>query len=287
MLAKFFIAGLLLGLLFTNFFAQVEEAVAGATPPKDEAAVKFGEFGDIPKKEYAPILDRFSDVLRNGKRAGYVIYYRSFNESPFRQGSYYNTIKKAGYAMLINRHCGIDIPRLLFIDGPSLSSLKVELWLVPLGGAPPPVQNGPAAPPLPGVMPEFITGEPIDLEEARIKKETKTEEEEEEEEETDSPYEGFEFFRVKRDPADISFNFLKRIKNSSGILFFYLDDSVYDVSKARQILERKMRETDGPDIYSRVRIIFGGYRTEPEVERWEVIRGGIEPEPLPDERPAQ
>lgn len=285
MLTKFFIAGLLFGLLFTNSFAQVEETDAGAAPPKDEAAVKFGEFGDIPKKEYAPILEEFSNVLRRGNRAGYVIYYPSVNESPFRQSSFYNGRKKAVYAGLINRHCGIDIPRLLFIDGPSLSSLKVELWLVPPGGAPPPVQNGPADPRSPGVMPEFITGEPIDLDEALIKKEKKTGEEEEEE--TDSPYEDYEFFRVRRDPADISFNFLKRIKNSSGILFFYLDDSVYDVSKARQILERKMRETDGPEIYSRVRIIFGGYRAEPEVERWEVIRGGIEPEPLPDERPAQ
>lgn len=284
MLTKFFIAGLLLGLLYTNSFAQVEETVAAATPPKEEAAVKFGEFGDIPRKEYAPILERFSAVLRKGNRVGYLIYYRSFNESPFRQGAYYNNRKKMDYAGLITGKCGNDM-RLLFIDGPSLSSLKVELWLAAPGGAAPPVQKGPDVPAPQVVMPESITGENIDLEEARIKKEAKTEEEEEE---ADPPDEDYEPFKVERDPADISFNFLKNLKPSTtGRLIYYLDDSVYDVSKARQILEQKLRETDGPAIFGRVKIIYGGYREEPQVERWEVPRGAIEPEPLPDEKPAQ
>lgn len=285
MLTKLFIVGLLFGLLFTNSFAQVEEAAADATPPKDEAAVKFAEFGDIPKKEAEPILEEFSDILRNGEKVGYFVYYGSFNETPFKQGIYFNNRKKSRYADLLIRGCAEDM-RLRFIDGPLLRSMKVELWLAVPGGARPLLQDGHVAP-APGVMPLFISGEPIDLKEALIQKEKKNEPEPEEDFPADSQLEGYDFIRDKRDPADISFNFLKRIKNSSGILIYYLDDSVYVAAKARQILERKMRETDDPVIFSRVRIIFGGYRAEPEVERWEVIRGGIEPEPVPDQKPAQ
>jgi hypothetical protein len=242
-------------------FAQAAvDSTAPSTP--SAKAIKFDEFGDVSRREFAPKLAKFIETLRKNDYAGSVIIYNSFNNSPFRRSHFYLQRKKAQY---VNYLLGsYDAPRIIFVDGPSLDKMRTELWLVPPGAEWPPIESAEhEGPGVADILPAKITEGAIDLARAAIRKaghESATEE------------------------ADISFDFLKTLKANSGTLIFYFDDTVFDLKRAWAIVDQKLRKAAAPDILKRVKIIFGGYRDEPSIEVWDVLPGGIEPEPLPDEK---
>lgn len=75
-------------------------------------------------------------------------------------------------------------------------------------------------------------------------------------------------------------------KNDSGVLIFYADDLRYDIGKLRIFIlqGRNLLAEHAPIKSSRLRIEFGGYRHDPEVEFWIVPPKGKRPLPTQDER---
>ncbi|HEX8250597.1 MAG TPA: hypothetical protein VF599_20655, partial [Pyrinomonadaceae bacterium] len=79
---------------------------------------------------------------------------------------------------------------------------------------------------------------------------------------------------------------LNQDKSARGRVIYYADETEYDLTKAREIVEKGMRDlAEKTNLnLSRVKIVFGGYRETPEVEFWIVPRGAKKPKPTPQER---
>jgi hypothetical protein len=272
--------GLIL-LLVGHCFAQETETPDVPSPEKAEA-IKIDEFGDVPQSEFGPKIAKFVEALsKNDNGRGVIVTYTSLNYPPFRRSGYYLQRKRSQYSKYFG---GCHGPLITFIDGPSLDKMRTELWMIPPGVDLPPIERGmergPAKTAMKGTY--RITEGRIDLTEAMIRKarrEPANEEETDPGEEDDGPVD-----RRRNREADISFEFLERLKANSGTLIFYLDESVYDLQRARSIIRQKLRRAAHPDSFKRVKIVFGGYRDEPWVETWDLLPGGTEPEPLPDEK---
>ena len=75
-------------------------------------------------------------------------------------------------------------------------------------------------------------------------------------------------------------------KTGTGVIIFYADDQRYDVAKLLTFIEQgRMRLAEhGPIKASLLRIEFGGYRHEPQVEFWFVPANGKPPQATPAER---
>lgn len=78
-------------------------------------------------------------------------------------------------------------------------------------------------------------------------------------------------------------------KNYTGVIIFYADDLRYDIGQLRTFIlrGRNLLAEHGPIKASRLRIEFGGYRHNPEVEFWVVPPKGKRPLSAPDERPVE
>lgn len=82
---------------------------------------------------------------------------------------------------------------------------------------------------------------------------------------------------------------IKKQKGSSGVIIFYADDAYYDIGKLQSHIEDgKRRIAEAANISSdKIRVVFGGYRTQIEAEFWVVPKKGEFPKATPGERPVE
>lgn len=249
---------------------------------------KFDNFGDISEKEFAPKLKKFISLLRkndnllrkNDSLQGYVVFYNSFNDSPFKQTTYFARRKTQTYSMYLSN--AYDPARITYIFGGLREKITTELWLVPVGGERPQIINSGELAKGERYKLERLGTERISFNEAKLKEEVK---ENEDSDDTESELE-LETESNSKDFAKELVEVLSRDKTWRAVLIFYADEDEYDIQKSRQIIESLLQpyvKTSSLDL-NRVKIIFGGYRANPEIESWVVNKNGIEPEPMPDEK---
>ena len=75
-------------------------------------------------------------------------------------------------------------------------------------------------------------------------------------------------------------------KGSSGVMIFYADDTYYDISKLQAHIEEGKRKIVEANKISakRIRVVYGGYRSEVQTEYWIVPKRGENPMPTAEER---
>ncbi len=246
---------------------------------------KFENFGNISEKEFAPILKKFINLLRKSDSLqGEVVFYNSFNDSPFKQTAYFARRKTRTYSMYLSNEW-LNQPRITYTFGGLREKMTTELWLVPVGGEHPQIINSGELAKDERYKLEILGTERIDFNEAKLKKEAKENVcsynpfiiESEFELETESDSKDF-----AKELAEV----LGRDKTWRAVLIFYADEDEYDIQKSRQEIEGLLQpyvKTSSLDL-NRVKITFGGYRANPEIESWVVNKNGIEPEPMPDEK---
>jgi hypothetical protein len=75
-------------------------------------------------------------------------------------------------------------------------------------------------------------------------------------------------------------------KDARGVIIFYADEEYYDVGKLRAYIEEgKRRIADAAKLSpAKIKVVFGGYRSNPQTEFWIVPKKGERPKPTPEER---
>ena len=79
---------------------------------------------------------------------------------------------------------------------------------------------------------------------------------------------------------------LKTDISSHGVIVLYADDNYYDSSRLMEFVERgrdTIAERAGVE-GDQIQVVYGGYRSVPQVEYWIVPRGGSVPEFKPEDR---
>jgi len=240
---------------------------------------KFDNFGDISEKEFAPKLKKFFNLLRKSNSLqGNVVFYNNLNDSPFKQTNYFARRKTQIYSMYLSNE--YDSPRITYVFGGLREKMTTELWLVPVGGESPQIINSGELAKGEKYKLEILGTEKINFNEAKLKAEVK-----EDEDSNDTEFE-LEAQLNSKDFAKELAEVLSRDKTWRAVLIFYADEDEYDIQNSRQIIESLLQpyvKTSNLDL-NRVKIIYGGYRVNCEIEIWVVNKNGIEPEPMPDEK---
>lgn len=265
----------------------------------ESTAALVDEFGTVGHCDLGARIDAFLvDLQKNSTATGYVINYNGTNELP----AYYGTSPRE---RMIANHITFrrfDPLRITFVRGGYRSSVSTELWIVP-PGAEPPVPSRTVPEP---VMPEtetllfdrtdleleYESDEIRDLMLSSVLTERDSRESDQEDEDIDDEYidsnspEEKEEFRFRW--VSILFGKLltKRL-DSSGVIIFYADDEYFDVGKMTGFIEEGVKRIEESEnaVIGRTKIVFGGFRSSPQVEYWVVPNGSPDPEPKPEERP--
>jgi hypothetical protein len=125
------------------FFITVANAHAITAPPE---ARKFDEFGDIYCEDEKARLDNFAIELQNNPDAqGYIIFYGGKRHPSFYRHSSRLELPRRGESAArgarlkpyISSTRGIDIDRVVVINGGYRDLWAAELWIVPKGAKPP------------------------------------------------------------------------------------------------------------------------------------------------------
>ncbi len=231
---------------------------------------KFDEFGDISEKEFAPKLKKYFEVLKQNKKLrGVVIFYNSFNHNLFRQTEHFEQIKIRSYFEYLTCR-SYESPRITIIKGGFFDKMLTELWLVPTDAKLPEPKNSDYKPPQNlKYQLELLKTEGFDFSEAKLKK---GEDSEENEEVSEKDY----YF------DEILSDVLSKDESWHGVLIFYADDTEFDINIIREKIIKFLKEqkTD----LNRLKIIYGGYRKNSEIESWLVPNNGFEPEAMPQEK---
>jgi hypothetical protein len=269
--------------LFSSFsWAQNVSDNSDSNLTDIKQTTKFDNFGDISEKEFVPKLKKFINLLRKSDSLqGYVVFYNSFNDTSFKQTNYFAQRKTRNYSMYLSNEW-LNQPRITYILGGLREKITTELWLVPVGGERPQITNSGELAKGERYKLEILGTERIDLYEAKLKKEVKENEDSDDNEselklETESNSKDF-----TKELTEV----LSRDKTWRAVLIFYADKDEYDIQKSRQKIESLLQpyvKTSNLDL-NHVKIIYGGYRANPEIESWIVNKNGIEPEPMPDEK---
>ena len=80
---------------------------------------------------------------------------------------------------------------------------------------------------------------------------------------------------------------VKAAPTNKGVIVLYADDAYYDTERLTAFVEEgRNRIVQSSGIGSeRVQVVFGGYRSIPQVELWVIQEGGTMPEFKPEEKP--
>jgi hypothetical protein len=83
--------------------------------------------------------------------------------------------------------------------------------------------------------------------------------------------------------------FISTRKKATALIIFYADDQRYDIAKLKTHIEQgRQRVADEAKIKAdRIKVEFGGYRNQPEIEFWFVPLKGKHPVAMPEERPVE
>ena len=105
-----------------------------APPPPPPQPKPFDEYGDIARDDEKARLDNFAAELQAEPSAqGYIVVYSGRDTRP---GAASKRAEQAKEYLVRTRF--IDAQRIVVVDGGASDSLRVRLWIVPAGAAPPP-----------------------------------------------------------------------------------------------------------------------------------------------------
>jgi hypothetical protein len=229
-----------------------------------QAARKFDEFGDILLTDIKARLDGFAIQLQSepGTR-GFIIIYRTRHDLPGLNSKLAARMKN----YLVNDR-GIDVERIVTVDGGVASSLAQELWIVPVGATPKPRDD-------------VYTGQLIDTTSAWKFDEYYY----------PSPHDDGEY-GFDADSLEAFVDALQREPHSQAYILAYsqyyrrggyLDppNTALKMLKAvRANLVNKYRVSP-----SRIKVVNGGYRKQRQIELWIVPRGEHPPVATPNAFP--
>ncbi len=249
---------------------------------------------------------------------GYVINYLATDMLP-------DDREKFGREKMIVEHIAFrrfDHSRLTIVRGGFRPDMATELWLIPPGVQPPEPSGTVPEPKVPenktflfarnliyspveeNLLDEFVLFSVKEREKAEFaaieaEEQSGTTNEMDDQDSSMAPDEGLVVVdeRTPKERDEDRFQWantgigrlLVLRKNDKGILIFYADDQRYDIGKLRQFVEqgRNLLAEHAPIRAARMRIEFGGYRDEPQVEFWVMPTKGKAPVAKPDERPAE
>jgi hypothetical protein len=288
------------------------------TVPKAELIDEFGRVGNCDLSARMDYL--FMALSKRPDHQGYIINYQGVNTLPgdrekfSRERALTNQISFRAF----------DESRITFLRGGYRQDVMTELWLVPpSAAAPEPSQTVPE--PKPPVGRTFLftksgfwtddISDPLDefvlaIVKEREEAERRTQEEEVQQGDGGEVADISEERSIEEPPLAKSVDdrspeekeeerfqwanvgiarMLAERKNDTGVIIFYADDLRYDIAKLRTFIlqGRNLLAEHGPIKASRVRVQFGGYRHNPEVEFWVVPQKGKRPVATPDERPVE
>ena len=260
------------------------------TQPKIIKTTKIDEFGDISEKEFSHKLNFFAERLRESEQyVGYIIFYNNFNSTPFRKTQYFARAKTHTYSTYL-RGCYIAT-RILYMSGGLREKMTTELWIVPAGAESPKPTNSLDYAQNEKYKLEKLETMHVPIEAFRVNpiiEEENTEDEEKYsvaeklmlDEFNSNPNEFYEY--LSNELGEI----LNRDKTWRAKIFFYADKDEYDIKKSQQKIKDQLQTNFnkiGANL-NQVEIMFGGYRSYPQIETWIIPQNGIEPEVMPNEK---
>jgi hypothetical protein len=269
------------------------------------------EFGRLNECAFGARMDNVAIESQNNPEAiVYIIAYKSVDILPSQIESHRLLVRARNYLVTTR---GIDAPRIVTVDGGFREKETTELWLVPPGAAPPVPSDTVPAPIIPKgktylydksyfedasefALPtaEELNEEPEDIsdsqevvaenaDDAEEVDETEPVEEEAVEEIPELSPEELE--AIKFSWVDERFaELVKTEKKSRGVIIFYADETTNDINKIRSHIEegRERLLKNSGLAAERFEIVFGGYRSYPEIDFWFVPPGGDAPVPTPE-----
>ena len=261
--------------------------------------VIFDRFPALPECDLRGRLDNFL-VTQHGNPAakGYIIFYRGADDLPAQQTDVFAERLLNMYSNHV-RFRRFPQERVITIDGGFRSARMTELWFVPPGGEIPQPSDTVEKPEQPKNRALLVESNYLELAGAVISEPEETIEETEVQPENvrnqETKNEVAETQTEAETKPEIEFfdwtssyfaELLKRDKSVKGRVIFYLDETGYDLTKARAIVERGMQTLakEAETNLNGVKIVFGGYRENTEVEFWIIPRGAKKPKPTPQER---
>lgn len=268
----FLIAALFLSLTFCVFAQDAnEKAFSGLA--KIKKTTKIDKFGGVPADEFLPKLERFNNLLKQNQGSqGYVIYYGGYNEPLFRQTTHYVRWKSDEIDKYLFKHFGNF--EINFVIGGLRERQTTELWIVPSGEEKPEHKENTE------LQRELLYK--FELLETNVLNFTVASEEK------PNTNSGLVYqINNKVDLADllrVSGSVLKKEEHRRAVLIYYLNDKKSDVQASRDVFEKFVAdnaEVNDLDL-NRVKIIYGGFRNQSEVESWVVPNDESDPEPTPD-----
>lgn len=253
-------------------------------PPK---AVLFDEFSSVNECQIGANLDSFFVTLQNHPQAnGTIIVYRSKDILP----ADYDSTVHIRYYISYPRFRGFDEKRITVIDGGFREKLSTELWIVPERSTPPGPTKTVSKPKVPKTktflydrksnlyFEEFELQPRILISDDGVEIGTYQPEIDEGLNEEERQEIQFEWLNNKFG------EFLKKNKNSIGVLIYYADKDQFDVGKITLHIERARKKLVKNSNLSpnQIQIFYGGYRSMIEVEYWVMTKNSGFPEVRPE-----
>ncbi len=273
-------------------------------------ATLFDEFGILSECELRARIDIFlAELSEKPQMRGYFINYNSTKVLPAQYGA---PVRKS-YVIGHIRFRRFDGDRITFVNGGYRDDFATELWLVPLGADAPKPSKMVAEPKIPEtrsflydraylsteygdqteefVLPSIREKELAELEEINsedteaetiVEPITDAEEVVEPDPRTPEEIEDEKFHWV----SDAFGKFLNANPIHSGSVVFYADDQRYDTAQIQTFIAkgvaRVQKSVTGRNV--KIDIIFGGYRSQTEIEFWAMPPGGDAPMLTPEAR---
>lgn len=203
-----------------------------------------------------------------------------------------------------------DPSRITFIRGGFRQGVHNELWVVPYGGKLPEPSNSLPAPKIPknvaflydkehlyfgdhsSSLYDLVLQSVLDKERLEIEEDLEEGSDVEDQTDADVEIDG----RTPEEIEETRFRWvsimfgghLTKNPKTSGVVIYYADDEYYDLGKFSAFIQSgiaRITETEKGSA-GRIKLIYGGYRSTPEVEYWVIPQNGKLPEPTPEERQA-
>lgn len=264
-------------ILFLNLtlcvFAQDTSKTTNPEVTEIKETTKIDEFGGVSEEEFLSKLKRFDTVLNeNQDSQGYVIYYSGYDEPLFRQTTYYIRWKSDEIERYLFK-CFRNF-RIHFIIGGSRANKTTELWIVPPGAEKPePKENT-------ELQRELLYK--FELLETEYLEFISTN--------TENPNSDSDLFDYKiknkldlEDLLKVSGDVLSKQKHRRAVLIYYLNDKKSDAQTFRDVFEKFIEDNAEKNELDlrRVKIIYGGFRDQAQVESWIIPNDEADPEAMP------
>lgn len=251
--------------IFSSYsFAQETENLS-----EYQETTKFDEFGNVSEAVYAPKLKNFLDVKnKDDSLEGVVVLYNSYNHNLFKQTDIFRRKIIGKYFNYLTKCFG---SRIDYVEGGFREKMTTELWLRKRGGKEIEISDSGYVPPENlHLKLELLKTENYFINQAKLVKDVEVDSNDEflDQRNTD-------FFT---NLADV----LKQDLSWRSVLIYYADKSDFDIEVIENTIVKSL-EKEKIDL-SKVKIIYGGYNLNPQIESWIVPKNGIEPEAMPDEK---